>query len=131
MNLLDCGTNVKVQDYLNPHSRHFYTAINKQREWPKKYNSYLSYSWKCFCKYQNFYRYYKKWPFTTQKMKFSIILCMILIYLEYFLHTFTSICRAGEMDFTEKWNTEKCCRPPWLADKKNFWIANALKWLKQ
>ena len=29
------------------------------------------------------------------------------------------------------WNTEKYCRPPWLADKKNFRILDALEWLKQ
>ena len=28
-------------------------------------------------------------------------------------------------------NTEKYCRPPWLADKKTFWILDALEWLKQ
>ena len=32
------------------------------------------------------------------------------------------------MDFKVEglWNTEKYCRPPWLADKKNFWILDAL-----
>ena len=29
------------------------------------------------------------------------------------------------------WNTEKYCRPPWLADKKNVRILDALEWLKQ
>ena len=29
------------------------------------------------------------------------------------------------------WNTEKYCPPPWLADKKNFRILDALEWLKQ
>ena len=29
------------------------------------------------------------------------------------------------------YNTEKYCRPPWLADKKNFRILDALEWLKQ
>ena len=29
------------------------------------------------------------------------------------------------------WNSEKHCRPPWLADKKNFRILDALEWLKQ
>ena len=30
--------------------------------------------------------------------------------------------RAGEMDFkvAGTWNTEKYCRPPWLADKEMF-----------
>ena len=30
--------------------------------------------------------------------------------------------RSGEMDFKVEgpWNTEKYCRAPWLADKKNF-----------
>ena len=27
-------------------------------------------------------------------------------------------------------NTEKYC-PPWLVDKKHFWIPDALEWLKQ
>ena len=38
-----------------------------------------------------------------------------------------------EMDFKveEPWNTEKYCRLPWLSDKKNFWILDALEWLKQ
>ena len=37
------------------------------------------------------------------------------------------------MDFKVEvpWNTEKYCRPPWLGDKKNFWILDALEWLKQ
>ena len=26
---------------------------------------------------------------------------------------------------------EKYCRPPWLADKKIFWILDTLEWLKQ
>ena len=41
--------------------------------------------------------------------------------------------RAGEMDFKVggTWNTEKYCRPPWLADKKNFRILDALQRLKQ
>ena len=45
--------------------------------------------------------------------------------------------RAGEMDFKVRegeggaWNTEKYCRPPWLVDKKNFRILDALEWLKQ
>ena len=41
--------------------------------------------------------------------------------------------RAGEMDFKVQgpWNTEKYCQPPWLADKKNFRILDALEWLKQ
>ena len=41
--------------------------------------------------------------------------------------------RAGEMDFKVRgpWNTEKCCRPPWLNDKKNFRILDAPEWLKQ
>ena len=30
-----------------------------------------------------------------------------------------------------QWKTEKHCRPPWLADKKNFRILDALEWLKQ
>ena len=29
------------------------------------------------------------------------------------------------------WNTEKYCRPPWLADKKKLRILDALDWLKQ
>ena len=29
------------------------------------------------------------------------------------------------------WNTEKYCRPPWLADNKKFRILHALEWLKQ
>ena len=31
------------------------------------------------------------------------------------------------MDFEVEgsWNTEKECRPPWLADKKKFWILGA------
>ena len=29
------------------------------------------------------------------------------------------------------WNTEKYCRAPWLVDKKNFRILDALEWLKQ
>ena len=29
------------------------------------------------------------------------------------------------------WNTEKYCRLPWLAGKKNFRILDALEWLKQ
>ena len=29
------------------------------------------------------------------------------------------------------WNTEKYYRPPWLDDKKNFRILDALEWLKQ
>ena len=36
LNLLDYGTNAKVQDYINPHSRHFYTAINKPTRVTKK-----------------------------------------------------------------------------------------------
>ena len=42
--------------------------------------------------------------------------------------------RACEIDFKVEggpWNTEKYCRPPWLADKKNFRIPEALEWLKQ
>ena len=41
--------------------------------------------------------------------------------------------RAGKMDFKvrEPWNTEKYCRAPWLADKKNFRILDAPEWLKQ
>ena len=37
------------------------------------------------------------------------------------------------MDFKVEgpWNTEKYCRPPWLSGKKNFWILDALAWLKQ
>ena len=40
---------------------------------------------------------------------------------------------AGEMDFKVEgtWNTEKYCQPPWLADKKNFRILDALEWLEQ
>ena len=36
------------------------------------------------------------------------------------------------MDFTVEgsWNTEKYCRPPWLTDKKNFGILDALEWFK-
>ena len=29
------------------------------------------------------------------------------------------------------WNTDKYCRPPWLADQKDFRILEALEWLKQ
>ena len=41
--------------------------------------------------------------------------------------------RADEMDFKVEgpWNAEKCCRPPWLTEKENFWILDALEWLKQ
>ena len=41
--------------------------------------------------------------------------------------------RAGEMDFkvAGTWNTEKYCRPPWLADKENVRILDALQRLKQ
>ena len=37
------------------------------------------------------------------------------------------------MDFKKggPWNTEKYCRLPWLADKKNFQILDALEWSKQ
>ena len=37
------------------------------------------------------------------------------------------------MDFKveEPWNNEKYCRPPWLAERKNFWILDALEWPKQ
>ena len=44
-----------------------------------------------------------------------------------------SLGRAGKMDFKVEgpWNTGKYCRPPRLADNKNFWILNALEWLKQ
>ena len=28
------------------------------------------------------------------------------------------------------WNSGKYCRPPWMADKKNFRILDALEWLK-
>ena len=43
------------------------------------------------------------------------------------------IYRAGEMNFKVgcSSNTLKYCRPPWLADKKNFRILEALEWLKQ
>ena len=36
------------------------------------------------------------------------------------------------MDFNVEglWNTEKYCQPPWLVDKKNFYILDALEWLK-
>ena len=41
--------------------------------------------------------------------------------------------RADEMDFKVggPWNTEKYFRSPWLADKKNFKILDALERLKQ
>ena len=41
--------------------------------------------------------------------------------------------RAGEMDFKVGglWNTGKYCQPPWLTDKKNFQILDALEWLRQ
>ena len=41
--------------------------------------------------------------------------------------------QVGEIDFKVEgpWNTEKYCRLPWLANKKKFWIADALEWLKQ
>ena len=41
--------------------------------------------------------------------------------------------RAGEMDFKVEgaWNTDKDCRPPWLADQKSFSILDSLEWLKQ
>ena len=41
--------------------------------------------------------------------------------------------KASEMDFKVgvPWNTEKYCRPPWLAGKKNFRILDALEGLKQ
>ena len=37
------------------------------------------------------------------------------------------------MDFKVEgpWNTEKSCRPPWLTDKKIFWILDTLEWLKE
>ena len=37
------------------------------------------------------------------------------------------------MDFKVEgpWNTDKYCRSPWFADQKNFWILDALEWLKQ
>ena len=40
---------------------------------------------------------------------------------------------AGEIGFKVEgsWNTEKYCRPPWVADKKNAWILDTLEWLKQ
>ena len=49
-----------------------------------------------------------------------------------FNHT-DQIFRAGEIYFKvgEAWNTEKYCRPPWLADNKNFRTLDALEWLKQ
>ena len=41
--------------------------------------------------------------------------------------------RADDIDFKVRgsWNTEKYCWPPWLADKKNFRILDAVEWLKQ
>ena len=41
--------------------------------------------------------------------------------------------KAGKMDFKvgRPWNTEKYCWPPWLTDKKNFWILGTAEWLKQ
>ena len=38
---------------------------------------------------------------------------------------------AGNTENTKYWNTEKYCRPPWLADKKRFRILDALERLKQ
>ena len=37
--------------------------------------------------------------------------------------------RTGKTDFKvgRPWNTEKYCRLPWLADKKNFRILHALE----
>ena len=42
-------------------------------------------------------------------------------------------CWVSEMDFKVEgpWNIEKYYRPPWLTDKKMFWILGALEWLKQ
>ena len=39
--------------------------------------------------------------------------------------------RNGFQSGRGPWNTEKYCRPPWLADKRNFRILDALEWLKQ
>ena len=39
---------------------------------------------------------------------------------------------TGPAKWILKWrNSEKYCRPTWLANKKNFWILDALQWLKQ
>ena len=53
----------------------------------------------------------------------------LLLFLELVEYVF----RAGEMDFKVEgpWNTDKYNRPPWLDDKKKFWILDALEWLKQ
>ena len=57
----------------------------------------------------------------------------IHIYINQVSYLFWTVYRAGEMDFKVEglWNTEKECRPPWFFDKKNFWIIEALEWLKQ
>ena len=41
--------------------------------------------------------------------------------------------KAGEIDFKVEgpWKTGKYCQPPWLTDKKNFWILDSIEWLKQ
>ena len=39
--------------------------------------------------------------------------------------------KVGEEGGRGAWNTEKYRQPPWLADKKNFRILDALEWLKK
>ena len=48
-------------------------------------------------------------------------------------NTFDNDFGAADMDFKVggPWSTGKYCRLPWLADKKNFRILEALEWLKQ
>ena len=51
----------------------------------------------------------------------------------FYFTTIDRIISSDEMNFKvgKPWNTEKYCWSPWLSDKKNFRILDALEWLKQ
>ena len=90
--------------------------------WPKR-NEYLFYEtflWSVFV--SNFH-----WFFRSFNFDIHLSLHYALPIKKFLTSNFKYSAGKMVVKVEGPWNTEKYCRSPWLADKKNFWILDALE----